>query len=189
MFVHVLPVVSPEGSVSVSPQEAVTSRGDNISLSCFAQGGPNNTYVWEKDGISIRGNNSTHNVRITDASFGGNYTCTVTNVAGTDMASTTLYVAPYIVSLLEESTLAASGSNVNISCDAAGFPSPTVNWVDSDNMEVSGSPLLEFTPIMFGDEGLYCCVAVAEINGTSFSVTDNNILVGMYHDILLSHFV
>ena len=166
----------------MSPQGAITSRGDNISLSCFALGGPNNSYVWEKDGISIDGNNSTLiNVRITDASLGGNYTCTVINAAGTSMASTTLYVAPYIITPLEEQTLTAAGSTVNISCEVAGFPSPTVNWLDMNNMEVSDLALLQFNPVMFGDEGIYRCVAAAEINGMNFSVTDDNLLVGKFH--------
>ena len=171
----------------MSPQGEIKSRGDNISLSCFAQGGPNNSYVWEKDGTSIDGNNSTFtNVRITDASSGGNYTCIVSNAAGTDMAFTTLYVVPYIVTPLVEQTLSANGSNVNISCDVAGFPSPTVNWVDMNNIEVSDSARLQFNPVMFGDEGLYRCVAEVEINGMSFNTTGGSVLVGTFHNIIFT---
>ena len=114
-----------------------------------------------------------------DASSGGDYTCTVSNAAGNDSASTTLYVAPYIVTPLEEQTLTTSGSNVNISCDADGFPTPTVRLVDN-NAEVVNTSLLEFSPVMFGDEGFYHCVASAEINGTSFTATDITILVGKH---------
>ena len=49
------------------------------------------------------------------------------------------------------------------------------------NAEMMNTSLLEFSPVMFGDEGLYRCVATTEINGTNFSVTDDNILVGKCH--------
>ena len=126
------------------------------------------------------GNESTLVVMDIDASSGGDYTCTVSNAAGNDSASTTLYVAPYIVTPLEEQTLTTSGSSVNISCDADGFPIPTVRWVDMTNAEVVNTSLLKFNPVMFGDEGLYRCVASAEINGMSFTATDETILVGKH---------
>ena len=75
---------------------------------------------------SIIGNDSMLEVMDIDASSGGDYMCTVSNAAGNDSASTTLYVAPYIAIPLEERILTTNGSNVNISCDADGFPSPTV---------------------------------------------------------------
>ena len=127
---------------------------------------------------NIIGNDSILEVMDIDASSGGVYTCTVSNAAGSDSASTTLYVAPYIVTPLEEQTLTTNGSNVNISCDADGFPSPTVSWVDMTNAEVMNTSLLEFSPVMFGDEGLYRCVATAEINSMRVTTTDDTILFG-----------
>ena len=162
----------------MSPEEQVANRGGNIALNCSAQGGPNNSYRWEKDGMSIGDSESTLLVNDIDASSGGNYTCLVSNAAGNDSASITLYVAPYIVTPLEEQTLTTNGSNVNISCDAAGFPSPSVNWVDMTNMTVSNTSLLQFIPVMFGDEGVYRCVASAEINSMNFTATDETTLVG-----------
>ena len=172
------PVVSLEGSVTVSPQEAVVNLGEAIVLTCSAQGGPNVSYVWERNGVLI-GNESIHSVMVADASSGGNFSCTVSNSAGMDSASTTLYVAPYIVTPLEEHILTANGSNVNISCVAAGFPSPTVNWVYEVNMEVSDTSTLVFRPVIFGDQGLYRCVATAEINGMNFTATNETTLIGM----------
>ena len=115
-----------------------------------------------------------------DASSGGSYMCTVSNAAGNDSASTTLYVAPYIVTPLEEQTLTTDGSNVNISCDADGFPSPTVSWVDMTNAQIVNMSLLEFSSVVFGDEGLYRCVAIAEIDGINFTAMDDTILVGKH---------
>ena len=166
----------------------VASFYDVAILECTSSGGPNNTYAWVKDEIVLDNEASDSLTLIIDsASSGGNYTCTISNVAGSDSASTTLYVAPYIVTPLEEQTLTTNGSNVNISCDADGFPSPTVSWVDmTSNIEVVNMSLLEFSPVMFGDEGLYCCVATAELNGMSSTTTDDTILVGK-HAIIVNH--
>jgi dystroglycan 1 len=140
-------------------------------------GGPDNSFIWEKNGTII-GNDSTVNLMAVGASQGGDYTCTVSNAAGSDSASTTLYVAPYIVTSLEEQILAVNGSNVNVTCNAAGFPAPIVTWVNMLDDEVSNTSQLLFTSVIFGDEGVYSCVASIEICGTNFSTRNDTILVG-----------
>ena len=127
------------------------------------------------------GNGSTLLVTNIDASSGGSYTCFVSNAAGSDSAYTTLYVAPYIVTPLEEQTLTANGSSVNINCDVAGFPSPIVDWFDMANFRVSLTFLLQFSPVMFGDEGVYRCVSTADINGMTFYATTETTIVGMWY--------
>ena len=163
----------------------VASLGDNVTLMCSSDGGPDNTYQWMKDGIVLNESDSTIIVNVINASSGGDYTCTVSNTAGNDSASTTLYVAPYIITPLKKQTPTANGSNVNINCDAAGFPSPTVNWVGMTNMKVSNTSLLQFNPVMFGDEGLYLCVASVEIDGVNFNATDKTTLVGMFSVVII----
>ena len=169
--------VSPESSVNVSPLNMVFNQRNDITFICSALGSLNNTFQWKMNG-NIIGNDSMLEVMDIDTSSGGIYTCIVSNAAGSDSASTTLYVAPYIVTPLEEQTLTTNGSNVSISCDADGFPNPSVSWVDMTNAEVVSTSLLEFSPVMFGDEGLYRCMATAEINNMNFNATDDIILVG-----------
>ena len=140
-------------------------------------GGPNNTFQWEMNG-TIVGNDSKLTLIAIDASYGGNYTCIVSNAAGADSASTTLYVAPYIVTPLDKQTLAVNGSNVIISCNAAGFPTPTVSWIDPMGMEISTTSLLQFNPIIFGLEGIYRCVAENVVNQSTFNITDETTLTG-----------
>ena len=163
----------------MSVSSNISARGSSVTFNCYALGGPDNTHVWMKNGMII-GNESTLVVTDIDASSGGTYTCLVSNAAGSGSASTTLYVTPYIVTPLEEQTLTANGSNVNINCNAAGFPSPIVNWVDITNVEVSSTSLLQFSPVVFGDEGVYRCVASAQFSSTIFNVTDETILVGTF---------
>ena len=167
------------GGVTIPLLNPVFSQGNNSVLICTAFGGPSNTFLWKMNG-SIIGNDSMLEVMDIDASSGGDYMCTVSNAAGNDSASITLYVAPYIVTPLEEQILTINGSNVNISCDADGFPSPTVSWVDVTSAEVVNASMLEFSPVMFGDEGLYRCVATAEISGVKVTSMDDTIIVGKF---------
>ena len=136
-------------------------------------------YLWKKNG-RIVGNNETLKV-IVDASSGGSYTCTVSNSAGTDSSSTILYVEPFINVPLNDQTLTINGSNVNINCDAAGFPLPNVSWVDTAGVEVSNTSQLQFTPVIFGDQGNYRCELTTKINETNFSDGDETTLIGNYH--------
>ena len=156
--------------------DTVSIRGENLTLRCLTIGSFVDSYLWEKNG-NILGNSDTLDI-IADASFGGIYTCTVSNDAGSDSSTTTLYVAPYIDTPLDKQTFTANGSNVDISCDATGFPTPTVSWVDTQGFEVSNTSQLQFSPVVFGDEGQYRCVATTEINGTNFTAMDETTLIG-----------
>lgn len=171
--------VSPEDSVAVSPLDIISSLGDSVMFVCTAMGGPGTSFEWLLNGTFI-GNNSVLNLEKIDALYGGNYTCTVSNAAGTDSASTMLYVVPYIVTPLSEQILITNGSSVNINCESAGFPYPTVTWVDTQGLQVSSTLQLQFNPIMFGDEGIYSCIASAVINRTNFTALNTTNLTGNY---------
>ena len=153
-------------------------------LVCSTVGRFINSYEWEQNG-KIVGNNETLKLTI-DASSGGIYTCTVSNAAGTDSASTTLYVEPFINELLNDLTTATNGSRVNINCDGAGFPAPNVSWVDALGLKVSNTSRLQLSPVMFGDEGLYSCELTTEIVGIHFSAVDETTLIGMMSMPLLN---
>ena len=170
-------IVSVEFSVDVS--NIISSRGSNATFNCSTMGSDEfeSSYVWMLNETVI-GVGPTLVLMDIDASSGGNYTCVVNNTAGTHSASATLYVIPYIVTPLDEQIPVVNGSNLNISCTATGFPSPSVIWVNVTNMEVVDTQLLDFSPVLFGDEGLYRCVATSEINGTNFTVSDETTLVG-----------
>ena len=145
-------------------------------------GGPNNTFQWETNG-SIVGNDSILDVMDINASSGGDYTCTVSNAAGNDSASTTLYVAPYIVTPLEEVTLTFNGSSLNLTCEADGFPVPTVSWDRNTTDEIiSDDSLLIIPTVMFGQEGVYRCLANATKNGVDYEDSDIITVIGKWID-------
>ena len=173
--------VSPESSVAVSPLDPVFSQGNNIAFICSAMGGPSNTFQWEMNG-NIIGNDSMLEVMDIDASSGGRYTCTVSNAAGNYSASTTLYVAPYIVTPLEAVTLTFNGSSLNLSCEADGFPLPIIRWDRNTTGEiVSNDTLLIIRMVTFGQEGVYRCLADVNINGVDYEDSDVTTVIGEYN--------
>ena len=158
----------------------VFSQGNDITLMCTSFGGPNNFFQWEMNGNTI-GNNSILEVMNIDASSGGSYTCTVSNAAGSGFASTILYVAPYVVTPLEEVILTFSGSSFNLTCEADGFPAPIISWDRNTTDEVvSNETLLEILTIMFGQEGVYRCLATTIINGIDYKDSAVTIINGKY---------
>ena len=68
----------------------VSSINDIVMLMCNSGSGPNN--MWVKDGTSLDGEASdTLTLMIANTSSGGSYTSTVSNVAGSDSASSQVW--------------------------------------------------------------------------------------------------
>ena len=162
----------------VSVSDMIPTRRSNVTFNCSAMGGPEISFTWMKD-EEIIGNESTLSVSDIDASSGGNYTCTVSNAAGNDSDSITLYVQPYIVTPLEDVTLTSNGMVVNLTCSVDGFPTPSIVWIRNSTDEILANDSMLIIPeIMFGQEGVYRCVSTITVNGNDFAVTDSTTLVG-----------
>ncbi len=151
--------------MGVSPVNLVYYFENNATFSCSFLGGLNNTIQWSKDGLDVNGETQREIVLSEiNAGDGGVYTCTVSNSAGRENASTTLFVAPYFIRHPVD-VLSENGENVNFSCLAEAFPMPSYAWkraeVEEIRTEVIGlnSSLLVYTSVLFGDEGVYHCEA------------------------------
>ena len=162
-----LPLVSPEGSVSVSPLNMVFERGNDATFNCTAEGGPGNTYQWQQNGTNLD-NETMQTLAITQISVndGDQYTCIVSNAAGNDSASTSLFVYPEITIDPVHIMDAINGTVRMLACDADAFPEPQYQWVRvggdfGDNINGINSDMLVFAPVLFGDEGEYFCTATA----------------------------
>ena len=110
---------------------------------------------------------------------GGNYTCVVSNAAGNDSATATLYVAPIVVTQPAD-ILTRNGTVVNFTCEAESFPTPEYQWEKYDEtvdtfIRVGSDPVLEFSPAVFGDEGTYRCVA--SLPGTNRNDTSAQVVL------------
>ena len=66
------------------------SQGDQLMLNCLSEGGPQLEYSWRFEGIEIA-NTSTLTINNVTASNGGDYICNVTNDAGYDSDTITVY--------------------------------------------------------------------------------------------------
>ena len=162
--------VSPEEGVSVFPLNMTFNRGDSVTFNCSAQGGPGNTYQWQWNGTDL-GNETAQALTVTQITVnsGGEYTCVVSNAAGSGSASTWLNVSPEMV-LNPTDVFARNGTVHMLSCKATAFPEPQYVWVhvrgtSSGSVAGANSSMLVFDLVMFGDEGSYYCRA------TSYEVT------------------
>ena len=164
--------VTPYGSVRVSPHNAVFNDGDSINLTCLADGGPGNTYQWTFNGSLLDNRNDHLVLPFIDASEnGGNYTCTVTNAAGSGSDSTVVNVYPTIT-LQPSDTFVTPFANGMLNCDAIAFPYPNYTWIHVEQPYTpfaSGwnTSTLTFnaTDYIKGSEGDYHCTATS--NGVS----------------------
>jgi len=70
-------------------------NGDDLELTCSSEGGPDLEYSWSRmmNDFSISTTTNTSTLMISDLATddGGNYTCTVSNDAGTDSHTITVY--------------------------------------------------------------------------------------------------
>ena len=148
-------------------QSNILNNQDNVTFTCSARGGPDNVFQWLKNGADLTGENQT-TLQLTDidATDGGVYTCVVSNAAGNDSTNTTLYIRPYFTTQLM-SISTEDGQNEMLTCEAEGFPEPTIQWFRSNGldfgMNVTGMSIntLMFTPVQLGDEGDYYCTATS----------------------------
>lgn len=171
-------IVSPDGDVSVDPVNTTASNGSTVSFNCSTTAGDGNSFTWMREDFSELSNSedvtitadssqSTLTINGVNATqHGGMYTCVVSNAAGDGSETGTLYVAP-VITVQPISTLLTRDSEVEIlECMAESFPNPIYRWEKLTNGQFSSVPngnssLLSFDPVMFGNEGMYQCVAVS----------------------------
>ena len=80
--------------MSTSPRVLLILAGDSLSIKCSAEGGPDNIFQWSHNGsVLANGTTSTLVLNITAVAVEnlGNYTCMVTNAAGSDSSTSILH--------------------------------------------------------------------------------------------------
>ena len=156
--------VSPEGGVSIIPINRTFNDTNEVMLSCTTQGGPANSFQWSFNGNELENENSSIIIlsNVT-AEEGGAFTCNVTNAAGSDNLTTFVFISP-MITLNPVSLAVENGTNeVNFTCDATGFPEPMFEWMKEGDpgTVLSDTRTLTLSPVVFGDEDFYFCVATS----------------------------
>ena len=135
------------------------------------------------DQILENENSSTLNYTIQlGDNYGGIITCTITNPAGNQSDSITLYTQPVIV-VPPMDTIISFGENVNLTCTAIGYPMPSYEWsrvngilpADSTVINTSIMSTLSLYSVDLEDEGVYNCTAIGY---DGYSVTESAVLTG-----------
>ncbi len=166
-FVHV--IVSPDVIIALDSRNQTYIRNENATLRCMSMGGPNNIYRWQMDGKDIASknfNNETLDLLNVNATNGGNYSCIVSNAAGSHSESTYLFIFPYFVTQ-PSNVMSTNGSEVSLICEVEAFPAPDYQWYRIDGMEIRAeirSNILFINFVLFGDEGYYYCNATSQGN-------------------------
>ena len=90
-FNHLYIIVSPMGSVEVSPAVIFANHSGEAAFNCSALGSPDNVFYWIRlsDG-EIVANGSELTLVDIEASDGGVYRCVVQNIAGFGFETVTL---------------------------------------------------------------------------------------------------
>ncbi|KAM9706377.1 hemicentin-1 isoform 2-T2 [Dama dama] len=179
--VHVPPTIKSSGL-----SERAVLKYKPITLQCIANGIPNPSITWLKDGQPV--NTAQGNLKIQSSGRllqiakalmedAGRYTCAATNAAGETQQHVQLHVhePPSLEDagkMLNETVVV--NSPVQLECKAAGNPSPAITWY-KDNRPLSDSSSVTFLnrgqiinieSAQITDAGIYKCVAINSAGAT-----------------------
>ncbi|XP_023195302.1 hemicentin-1 [Xiphophorus maculatus] len=176
--VRVLVPPSIRGSDSDVPEEVIVLVNKTAQLDCHVNGNPTPKITWFKDGQvmssggprSILSNGRTLQVSNAQVSETGQYVCVAENVAGSAEKHFNLnvHVSPTIVGVTPENVTVVVNNFVSLTCEASGFPPPTLSWLNdrgpiqpkSNALIMPGSRTLQILKAKVSDGGKYSCVAI-----------------------------
>ncbi|XP_007935886.1 hemicentin-1 [Orycteropus afer afer] len=179
--VHVPPTIKSSGL----PERAVV-KYKPITLQCIANGIPNPSITWLKDGqpvntvqgdLKIQSSGRVLQIAKTLLEDAGRYTCVATNAAGETQQHIQLHVhePPRLEDagkMLNETVVV--NNPIQLECKAAGNPLPAITWY-KDNRPLSGSTsvsflnrgqIIDIESAQISDAGIYKCVAINSAGAT-----------------------
>uniref|UniRef100_A0A8D0P2M9 Hemicentin-1 n=1 Tax=Sus scrofa TaxID=9823 RepID=A0A8D0P2M9_PIG len=179
--VHVPPTIKSSGL-----SERTVVKYKPITLQCIANGIPNPSITWLKDGQPV--NTAQGNLKIQSSGRvlhiakalmedAGKYTCAATNAAGETQQHVQLHVhePPSLEDagkMLNETVVV--NNPIQLECKAAGNPLPGIMWY-KDNRPLSGSgsvtflnrgQIISIESAQITDAGIYKCVAINSAGAT-----------------------
>ncbi|XP_031431207.1 LOW QUALITY PROTEIN: hemicentin-1 [Clupea harengus] len=166
------------GSEADTPEEKTVLVNKTTQLECVVDGSPTPQISWLKDNQPITTGGSLRilsngrtlqvvNAQVTDT---GRYVCVAENLAGSTEKSFNLnvHVPPSIVGLNPENVTVVLNNFVSLSCEATGFPPPSLSWLkdrrpvlaNTNALIMPGGRTLQILRVKMSDGGKYNCVAI-----------------------------
>ncbi|XP_045905935.1 hemicentin-1 [Micropterus dolomieu] len=166
------------GTDSDLPDEVTVLVNKTTQLECHVDGNPAPKITWFKDsqpvssdGLHrIMSNGRTLQVLTAQVSDTGRYVCVADNVAGSAEKSFNLnvHVPPTIMGMSPETVTVVVNNFVSLTCEATGFPPPTLSWLNdrgpiqanTNALIMPGGRTLQILKAKVSDGGKYSCVAM-----------------------------
>ncbi|XP_057346799.1 neural cell adhesion molecule 1 isoform X15 [Manis pentadactyla] len=137
--IQVIVNVPPTVQARQSAVNATASLGQSVTLACDAEGFPEPTMSWTKDGEQIESeeaekyvfsdDSSELTIRKVDKGDEAEYVCIAENKAGEQDASIHLKVfAKPKITYVENQTAMELEEQVTLTCEASGDPIPSITW-------------------------------------------------------------
>ncbi|XP_059563888.1 neural cell adhesion molecule 1 isoform X3 [Myotis daubentonii] len=192
VIVNVPPTVQARQSIV----NATANLGQSVTLVCDAEGFPEPTMSWTKDGDLIENeedekyvfsdDSSELTIRKVDKNDEAEYVCIAENKAGEQDASIHLKVfAKPKITYVENQTAMELEEQVTLTCEASGDPIPSITWrtstrnISSEEKTLDGHMVvrsharvssLTLKSIQYTDAGEYICTASNTIGQDSQSM-------------------
>uniref|UniRef100_A0A670IF80 Hemicentin 1 n=1 Tax=Podarcis muralis TaxID=64176 RepID=A0A670IF80_PODMU len=153
--VRVLLPPSIHGANGDMPEEVTVLISNMAVMECVANGSPNPSITWQKDGRLL----------VEDSQ----YVCTVENTAGSAKKyfNLNVHVPPSIVGTNPENLTVVVNNFISLTCEVTGFPPPDLSWLkngkpislNTNALIVPGGRTLQIPRARLSDGGEYVCIA------------------------------
>lgn len=195
--IQVIVNVPPTVQARQTSVNATANLGQSVTLVCDAEGFPEPTMSWTKDGEQIENeeddekyifsdDSSELTIRKVDKNDEAEYVCIAENKAGEQDASIHLKVfAKPKITYVENQTAMELEEQVTLTCEASGDPIPSITWrtstrnISSEEKTLDGHMVvrsharvssLTLKSIQYTDAGEYICTASNTIGQDSQSM-------------------
>ncbi|XP_065905338.1 hemicentin-1-like isoform X4 [Dysidea avara] len=144
--------------ITKSPVDTSAMINDNVIFTCTATGIPLPVVTWmdENDNSGLMGSDmiidsitiqSTLMLSILQDGDFNNYTCTATNMFGSDNVTVLLGLVP-VITQSPIDTPGVLGGSVVFTCTATGIPLPNITWMDENNILMGSDMIINGTTIL-----------------------------------------
>jgi len=159
-------------TIATQPANRAVALGTSVTFTVVAQGTPEPTYQWKKNGTAIAGaTGAGFTIASTQAADAGSYTVTVTNPAGslTSNAAVLSFASAPVVITPPASLTVKAGESATLTVVVSGSPAPVFQWTrNAAPIPGANSATLTIAGAQVSDSGTYG-VIVANAAGAVIS--------------------